>query len=291
MNRYLLPVVLAFVLVSSFFSNLSAKVFLITHSYNRPDFIEIQYKTFNRFLKDDYEFVVFNDAPDMKMENQIVKMCQKYAIKCIRIPQTIHDMPYLPHEGGFNSPHARCANVVQYSLDTFGFDCDGIVAIIDSDLFLIHDFSIEEYMNGYDIAAWAQDRGKVQYIWNGIVFLDMRRLPNKRTLNFNCGTVEDETVDVGGYTYYYFQQNPTVAYKMMNGLYMKRRAYKSLPSNLDSSVKKFLRRKPDNIEFFIDFAFLHYRSGANWNKKSSKYHEKKTKLFNHLIHDLLKNRP
>ena len=56
------------ILFSLFFS-LSAtdKVLIITHVYNRPDFIEIHAESFKAFLKDDYEYIVFNDAPNDDM--------------------------------------------------------------------------------------------------------------------------------------------------------------------------------------------------------------------------------
>jgi len=44
------------------FTNPKDKVLVLTCAFNRPDFIELQYKTFKAFLNDDYEFVVFNDA-------------------------------------------------------------------------------------------------------------------------------------------------------------------------------------------------------------------------------------
>ena len=52
------------------------KILIITHAYNRPEFIEIQHLTFQKFLADEYEFVVFNDAPTDAMANQISKACQ-----------------------------------------------------------------------------------------------------------------------------------------------------------------------------------------------------------------------
>ena len=53
----------------------SEKVLIFTYSYNRPDFIEIQEKTFKKFLKDDYEFVVFNDARYPDMQAKIRNTC------------------------------------------------------------------------------------------------------------------------------------------------------------------------------------------------------------------------
>lgn len=169
---------------------------IFTHVCNRPEFIEWQYLTFKKFMRDDYIFTVFNDAKDPGMAQRMVDMCKRYNIECIRIPQEIHSRPYLNRLPGedYQSSCARCANVVQYSLDTVGFNYDGIVMIIDSDMFLTHPFSVKEFMTGYDIAAVPQSRNNdVHYLWNGLVFMDMRTLPNKRTLNCPPATVPTKT--------------------------------------------------------------------------------------------------
>src|ERR1700733_11055839 len=77
---------------------LSAKVLIVTHSYNRPDFIELQHETFAQFMADEYEFVVFNDGPTNKLAKEIEETCRKLTVRCIRIPQEIHQTPYLPRQ-------------------------------------------------------------------------------------------------------------------------------------------------------------------------------------------------
>ena len=87
--------------------SIQSKVLIITHSYNRPDFIELQQKTFAKFLKDEYEFVVFNDAesnPDMF--KKIEDTCKRCGIRCIKIPQAIHDKPYLHRWPGESNNHS-----------------------------------------------------------------------------------------------------------------------------------------------------------------------------------------
>ncbi len=46
------------------------KVLIMTYVHSRPDFIELHDKTFKAFLKDDYEYVVFNDAPNVTMKKR-----------------------------------------------------------------------------------------------------------------------------------------------------------------------------------------------------------------------------
>jgi hypothetical protein len=166
--------------------SLEAKILIITHNHNRPDFIEIQDKTFKKFLKDDYDFVVFNDARQREMCQQINEMCANLGIQCIRIPQSIHAAPYLPREKNedFQNPAVRCANVVQYSLDMLGFEHDGIVMIIDADMFLIQPFSIAEYFKDDQLAGVPQRREHVNYIWNGLVFFYINNITDKHTIEF-----------------------------------------------------------------------------------------------------------
>ncbi len=313
-----------FLLIFLSFANLESKVLIITHSYNRPEFIEIQDKTFKALLKDDYEFVVFNDAPDRGTEEQIEKTCLNLGLRHIRIPQSIHSQPYLDRLPVENWNHycVRCANVVQYSLDILGFDHNGLVMIIDSDMFLIDEFSIEDYLKGHELSGVKQYRGTLEnhimYLWNGLLFFDMNKIPNKKTLNFNCGRVEGFPCDVGGYTYYYFQQNPEVRFlpttkqlDLSRGMFSED-SYEVFREgrfmNADNTIydskeltkeevmrrveyspalTRFLSKSPDNVQFFLDFTILHYRSGGNWDLKSAEYHSQKTSLLKEFIDEIL----
>src|SRR5437667_213548 len=42
----------------------TAKILVVTPTSNHPEFIALQDKSFKKYLKDDYTFVVFNDAKD-----------------------------------------------------------------------------------------------------------------------------------------------------------------------------------------------------------------------------------
>lgn len=262
-----------------------AKVLIITHSYNRPDFIEIQDMTFKRFMKEDYEFVVFNDAQTEKMCQQIFDTCRKLNLTCLRIPQSIHDAPYLHRFPGedYNNPSVRCANVVQYSLDVLGFDHDGLVVLLDSDMFLIRDFSVADYLGEREIAGIPQTRGPVHYLWNGLMFLNMNTLPDKRSLNFNCGIVEGQHVDTAGFTYYYFQQHPEVKVAVIPHYYIDKWTTLTEDQNRFQSIAYLYSLHPDNIEFMLDHTFLHYRSGGNWDQRSVEYHARKTQILKQFI--------
>lgn len=284
-------------------ASMSAKVLIMTHSYNRPDFIEIQARTLQASLQDEYEYVVFNDAPEEHMQHQIEQMCQKLGIRCIRVPQYLHKEA--------NNTSTRHVRGIQYSLDTIGYDHNGITVIIDSDVFLLKPFSIEQYMKGYDLAGKLEGRAnhesRVQHLSPVLVFMDMRTLPNKRTLSFTGGLVNGLSCDVGAHTYYYLKNNATLRMRFFNTVrvFFVRKAilhardfpchgcsdmtcpgcmYHLMDNGFDATAIQFVQSCPDdNVEFLLDHTFVHYRSGSNWNCKPEEYHKIKTQALHKLV--------
>lgn len=286
-----------------------ATVLIITHAFNRPDFIVMQDKLFKKFLKEPYRYVVFNDANNAQNCATIEKTCQDLGIECRRIPQEIHDMPYLPRMYAHEmNPAIRHAESVQYSLNTFGFDHNGMVLIIDSDMFLVRAFSIEDYMKNYDIAAIMRGTGKdIIYLWPGLCMLALNRMPNVRELNFNRGFVNGEPADVGGWSYYYLQKYPSLRVHTIR----ERWSYElgcnhdHVPKNhilsFDAQEQRelltsygfneheiqFLSQRPDTFEFSCDNHFFHYRAGSNYDNHPPEHIRKKTMLIQDYFNTIL----
>jgi hypothetical protein len=74
---------------------------IITIVTTNPIFIELQYKTINKFIKsnEELEFIVFNDSKDwpditnfndVSIKTNIVEICNRLGIKCINIPNSHH---------------------------------------------------------------------------------------------------------------------------------------------------------------------------------------------------------
>lgn len=297
---------LLFLLFLSVYS--SAKVLILTHCYNRPDFIELQVKTFKAFLQDEYEYVVFNDARGQDMKSQIENVCAKHGVRCFYIPQQLHASP--------GDPGARHIDGMKYSFNTLAYDYDGIVALVDSDVFLIKPFSIERYLEGYDLAAKLEGRAnnekRVQHLSPILVFMNMKTLPNKRTLHFGGGWVNGLPCDVGSQTYYYLQNNPSIKKKfftaarifflrqaMIHSKYFTCRGcanmtcsecvYHLMDNGFDANAIDFIQSCPDDmVEFVLEHTFVHYRCGSNWDGKSDGYHSIKTKALNKLIDSTIK---
>ena len=207
-----------------------ATVRILTFHYNQPDFVEIQYKTLKKFLKDDFELIVFNDAKTIENEKGIEKACEKYGIKCVRFQQQWHPNHPLnfylqnrlqePSTIGIwgwtaatsteeiaSNPSVRHSHVIQYALDHYGYDHDDIVVIMDGDNFLIDSLSIRELLKSYDIIGFNQKhdyQGLGRKAWRlsvpkneempWVVFIAFNpsKLPDPRQLQFHVDVIKGQ---------------------------------------------------------------------------------------------------
>lgn len=286
---------------------------IITHAFN-DNFIALQKKSL-ALLKDKHEFVVFNDANTNAMAKKVEQACKKANVRCIRVPQEIHDRPYLERlpDENFHRPNIRHVNCCKYSLDVLGYDFDGIVGFLDSDMFFIRPISILEEMVGYDFMAVGRGGANkgvtIGYLWPGLCFMRMNKLPDKYTLDFNCGYIKGVSVDSGGYSYYYLTTHPQVKRKGVDEVWgyqlhcpdrfvpsnmLKLRAsrkdciatFKSLGFNKREMA--FLMQKPDTIQFLLKNSILHYRAGTNYDGRSAQYNDGKRKMIEDFVSEVLR---
>lgn len=264
-------------------SSISASLLIMTHAYNKPEYIIWQTATFKKFIMDEYQFIVFNDAEDPKMQCEIRNICDKLKVNCIDVPQEIHhnENPYLPTIKG-RSPSEDCADTVQYMLDTVGFFHQGITVLVDSDMFLIKEISIESIMESYDIAANLQIRNgnteEIQYFLPNLIFFNMRTFPDKEQLKFNLGMIDGVFNDAGGFTHFYIKTHPSLKWLKTDCRYQ---LFPNSPKEILEHFQKYPKmynlmfEKKYDVEFYVNFNFIHFRAGSNWYKMdNTKWGEK-----------------
>lgn len=306
-------------------SLMQAKTLIITYNYDNPEFIKMQHYTFKRFVQDEYEFVVFSDAPTETAHNAIATMCKKYGIQCIRVPQHIHEDPYyLPlnipeiYQNHITPSNVRHVHSIQYSLDVLGFDHEGVVLLIDTDMILVRPLNITNFMKNCDIAALMRgssnkEGATIMYCWPAITFLNMQTLPDKKTLNFNCGWVNGCSADSGGATHYYLQEHPEIKIKGFSSFYSgdilcsdrfytQEQNHKNINTPNEDKIAfwqshkfnekeiKFLLKNPDTIQFLMEGDnawFFHYRGGTNYENLPASYHKQKKNLIAEYLKDIM----
>jgi len=248
-------------------------IHIFTSVVNRPDFVGIQHKLFEKFLNEKYEFHVVDDSVDAEITTQFREVCESLKITYHRKPPANKPM----------NPAQACAHTVQWTYDNLirKNHSEDIVFFLDSDMFLIDEFSIEEYMSDAIIAGLPQVRGHITYMWNGIMFFNMPKIEDK-DIDFSDGMVDGEMTDVGGHTYWYFK-NTGIEMKKTN------EEFPTYPTHFnDIDLQK--DSGGYNMELHLDDKFLHYRAATNWYanwKGSDDPLKKKTIIFNTLIENIL----
>lgn len=272
---------------------------IFTSVVNRPDFVEIQERLFKKFLKDDYQFNVVDDSLDDEISLEFKTICEKYNITYYRKEQDIKRKTDPAIAG---AEHAT--ETIQWTFDEIikKKHSDSIVLFCDSDMFLLEEFSIKEYMEDELIAGALSIRGHVRYVWNGIMFFNMPKLmeidPN---LDFSGGVVENQLTDIGGNLYYYFKKN-NIDFKNINeggttpdDCPEYPEEYNGIKIKEEMLLSEEMWSKPQggfNFELHLNGTFLHYRAGTNWHTQSTWKTKndplkKKAEIFNKIISDFL----
>ena len=266
---------------------------IVTAVVNNPVFIEIQYYTLQKYMKCDYEFIVFNDAKsfpdysnggDISINNSIQELCKKLNIQCINIPNLHHITQ--------QDAALRCADSMNFILEYQKRNQDKYL-LLDSDMFLVDNFDLSEYEK-YNCAIVLQSRNNFQtnYFWNGIYYFDFNKMNNLQLLNWNC----KPGCDVGGmmeqWLYTQTKNIPnTDEIRHTNKVFHNDDIYyikhlwscsyneNEIPENLQTNTKliHFIKTDPrnQNGKFFCeiyDNKFLHYRAGGNWEKRNMNIH-------------------
>jgi len=243
-------------------------IHIFTSVVNRPDFVLLQNKLFQKFLKNDYQFHVVDDSIDQTISEKFDTICSENGFSYYKKPERTVQM----------NPAQACADTVQWTYDTLIKENhkNDIVFFCDSDLFLIDEFDIVEYMNDAIIAGLPQYRGSVTYMWNGIMFFNMSMMEDLN-INFSDGVIENELTDVGGHTYYYFKKNNTQ---------MKEMDVQYPTHYYDIELQNEEVTRGYNFELHLNGKFLHYRAATNWHtnwRGSEDPLTYKTKIFNQIM--------
>ena len=112
-------------------------IHIFTSVVNRPDFVSIQNQLFKKFLKNDYKFHIVDDSVDSTIAKQFETICSLNQLEYYKTPKKLEH----------SNPSTKVGNVIQWVFDEIikkNYSSD-IVFWLDSDMFLIDEFDIEEH--------------------------------------------------------------------------------------------------------------------------------------------------
>lgn len=171
------------------------KIIAIADRY--PEFIEYQYASVKKYAVGKPEYIVFNNAADSKIRDEINNTCNKLKIKS-------HEL--LGNYGGHSSPiHAEAMNTIW---DKYLKEETGSVLWIDGDMFLISKIDIEELAKNYDIgySPIFRDGWNIECMWTGVLFFNLDTI--SKDIDFSITHINGYDTDTAGMTYYYLKKYP-----------------------------------------------------------------------------------
>lgn len=251
------------------------KVKIYTIHYNRPEFIQWQYDSFRCHLKDEFEYIVVNNARDPGIRDEINAIAKIVGIECI---ETFSNaiLSGKHHADSFNFIWKNYASKDDY------------VIMMDGDCFLIKEFSVNSFMKNYILAGPKQQREfKYHYLTPTIIIADINNLLDVKTIDWEgIGVIEngkEVRLDSGGGLHNYYQKHSELKYQT-----------KELKSSWHiTSENKNLHCIPNSlldeynedwcIEFFGN-EFLHYCRSSNWLVKSQEHHDQKSEFVKKFIY-------
>jgi hypothetical protein len=247
---------------------------IFTFAHKRPDFIELQLKSFRKYLREDFEFTVFNNAAFDQhpgSRDSITKECARLSLNEIKIGRDelltksaaqYSVGPVFLSNGMYHNANVACAYPLCWAWQRISKE-SGPICILDSDMFLVEPITLTDYLKEHDLCFVSQAREHIRYAWNGIILANPHKLEQPETLNWWCGQVDGVPVDVGGQTYRYFIEHPT-------------RIMHIGPESFYEDPSVDFQPSAYEVLHLGDKTILHYRSGSNWNHQTPEYHRKKT---------------
>lgn len=267
---------------------------------NHPIFIDLQKKSLEKYLKVDYEYIVFNDGKDWpditnfydpinEGRQAIIEKCEELDVTCINLPNEKHK-------------HIQCASLrhvdsLQFLLDYMMQNKDEYL-ILDGDMFLIDLLDIEKYRK-HDCACVLQERPRLQYIWPNLFYVDLNKLKHIELFKLNI-----DGADTGSASHHWLETFPCSFPKceeirhsshqftneyfyFIKHLWSCSWNENEIPENLkkNETLLAFLKNdfRNQSGRFFCeiyDQCLFHYRAGSNWMGQPKETHKQQLhKLF------------
>lgn len=165
----------------------SNTVFIFTITFNNEKLLEYQIKLLNKYIKDDFVFIVADNSSSIEKRKLIRDICIKNKNPYIGLPKNPFNISSNSHAAGLNWLYKNYITLIKPK--KFGF--------IDHDLFPINYISIKKYLETQPFYGPWQGKKEHWYLWAGMCFFDFDFLKNKN-IDFSPCIVNGYNLDTGG---------------------------------------------------------------------------------------------
>lgn len=250
-------------------------IFSFAHNTKFP--IGIVYRQFKKYLKDDFEYILFNDANDLQTEADINTETSCNNIKCVRIPQHIHKI---------HNPSESYAETLNWALHEHAAKNDyELIVLMHTDIFPICDVSIVEIIGNYTVASTVEFRiidGKgINYLYPALTIINIKNLKDPNEINFDLLP----GLDVGGKTKEFIEKYPESVKFLANyqAEYMKAILHDQPIAEYFEEDIRICRAAGLSAGWVAANGLYHYMAGSAWNINENPLfaagHNKRMQLF------------
>jgi hypothetical protein len=257
------------------------KISIFSFAVNDKFPIDIMYRQYLKYIKEDFEFILFNDAIDARMENTINSIAFDNKIKCERVPQNIHST---------QNPSVEYAATLNWATHEYAIknNCE-VIVFVHTDVFPICDVNISDIIGNNVVASTTEFRiinGKaITYFYPALSFINIKILKNADELNFGVCS----GLDVGGKTNEFIIKNHNLVKFIPN----HQSSYFLATLQEEDFFTKYFRSDLDICKKYglnagwIAEGFYHYMAGSQWNAGNqilAEGHKQRMSLFLNHFH-------
>ena len=278
---------------------------IITITTGDTSFLDIQMKSFKKFLNCPYEFIVFNgcssisefsnDFNENALKN-VESFCQINNIKFINCFNLVKQYIYDKQPNG-SGRHACILHVV---FDYIKKNPDQYF-MIDSDMFFIDNYDLEG-LKQFKSAIVLHERPDLKYLWPNLWYIDSSQFDDLEEIKHfapvnggDCGAqtefwLEKQNMflptkeEIEKHDYDYFNNK---GFKIIKYIESETWSKETFPEYLPKELLQFCKedfRNKNYCYFFselYDKKIFHLRAGSNWIEKDKSMHvELKHRLIN-----------
>ena len=233
--------------------------------FNNSHFIDIQIKSFKKYLKNcNWKLCVIDDSNEntinvlSNVKENVENVCSNYKddVIYIKFNQKWH------RSNNVTDKHCNILNFTikmlsQYFKQNFDYMC-----MLDADMCFIDNFDVKEELSGYDIIApkriqWLSNiqisnSPIFEYIWVHNCFLNLKTITNIQDINLN--RIKNTTTDTGSMIIEFLYNNPQYKIKYLN-----------FSSGFEVIPNLY------NFEFFWNRKIIHFGSGTLWAGEQNRF--------------------
>lgn len=253
------------------------KISIFSFAVNDKFPIDIAHRYFKKHIKDDFEYILFNDASDARTERKLNTIASSNNIKSVRVPRHIHYS---------HNPSECYVNTLNWAVRDYAVkhNCE-VIFLLHSDIFPIQDVSISAIIQNNMIASTVEARvtseKTIIYLYPAFTMINMGLIKDVQELDFGLSP----GLDVGAKTIPFIEKNKE------NIKYLDNHQMVNIMGSGSLYNSPFLEYFKNDLDIckahglsagWIAEGFYHYMAGSRWNDSNPTFaagHEKRMQLF------------